>query len=141
VNSGLNELGRKEWGYRGVSRLLLYFTVCWIQRPCLPIYRFSYQEEEENSLFYDSLRALAHVKLVWNTASSGCFGFQVPVFCCPSPLLLFLTWENGIPDMVLWDGRHGFSCLSYSWLEQLWTQLGSPVRMGLPCVRRPARVG
>lgn len=107
MNSGLSELGRKEWGYRDVSRPLLYFTVYWIQGPCLPIYRFSYQEEQ-NSLFYDSLRASAHVKLVWNVASSGVFGFQVPVLCCSSPLLLFLTWKTafqtcffGMGDMAL----------------------------------------
>lgn len=58
-----SELGRKEWAYRDVSRPLLYFTVYWIQGHYLPIYRFSYQEEQ-NSLFYESLRAPTHVKLV-----------------------------------------------------------------------------
>lgn len=31
------------------------------------------------------------MKLVWNVASLGVSGFQVPVLCCSSPLLLLLT--------------------------------------------------
>lgn len=64
----------------------------------MPIYRFSYQEEQ-NSLFYDTLKAPTHVKLVWNIASAGFFWVSgvCPLLLFPSALVPDL--ENIIPDI------------------------------------------
>ncbi|XP_065493166.1 protein kinase C and casein kinase substrate in neurons protein 3 isoform X1 [Caloenas nicobarica] len=85
------------------------------QTPLQTKRRFSYQEEQ-NSLFYESLRAPTHVKLVWQTASSGVLGFQVPVLCCSSPLLLFLTWKTAFQTCLFGMGDMAFPvCLILGW--------------------------
>lgn len=145
-------LARKQAGEQGEAEKVLQFLLkkvncrLWelaerataafqsvaFRRSYLPIYRFSYQEEQ-NSLFHDSLRAPTHVKLVWNIASSGDFGFRI---FSVLPLCSYIWLGKQHSSHPFGMGNMAFPvCLILGW-NDFWIQLGSPLRTGLSLCER-----